>query len=204
MPSYSYSRPSYSYSRPSYSYSRPATSSYRPAFGTVPLRTYNASRGIFMPSAMQLNRYNITGTPSGPRALSPNLSRAYSNIYASTYGVGTTGSGRFGPRVPSASIGGLSNFRNWHNTSQNAVQRDMFARQAMIANQPPIVKYRNPRTGEISDTPFSNLSLNRFGNNQNWRYQRNSAGQSPNRGYSSRMSQFAINAPSGVGLNRMR
>lgn len=169
-------------------------------FGFAPLRQV-----MRLPGAMQLNRYNMGGpAPRGPRNLAPNMQKSFENTYYSMYGAGTTGSGRFGPRVPTPNLGALDSFRNWHSTAQNAVIRDMKAYQAYQASLPPIIKYRNPRTGEITDTPYSKLGLNKFGQNQNWRYQQNNARQGSNSSYSSGMSQFAINSPSGVGINKMR
>jgi hypothetical protein len=108
-----------------------------------------------------------------------------------------------GPWVPSfgrlgigaGRVAQMAGERNSVVAFQNAVNQ--------ARNAPPIVKYRDPRTGAVTDFPVSRVNLGKFGS-QGWRFKQNNAGQSKNTGYSSGMSQFSINAPSGVGLNRMR
>lgn len=111
-----------------------------------------------------------------------------------------------GPGVKVPGIGGLGNslIRSAQMAGErNSVRAFQNAVMANAGNRQTIVKYRDPKTGAVTDYPISRMNLNKFGS-QGWRYQQNSAGQRGNRGYSSGMSQFAINAPSGVGLNKMR
>lgn len=171
-----------------------------PRFGFAPLRQVMGLTG-----AMGLNRSNMSGPRySGPRVSQGNpIARSFYNTINNQANLRTITKG---VNVPSFGGVSLSNFRMAqargermaYNTWRNAVLAN--AR----ANQQTIVKYRDPRTGAVSDTPFSNMGLNRFGSNQGWRYQQNSARQTGNRRYSGGMSQFGINSPSGVGVNQMR
>jgi hypothetical protein len=80
--------------------------------------------------------------------------------------------------------------------------RDAMNRDLAMRNQPPKIVTRTitrPSTGRVNlvggQQPYQNNA---------WRDQQNSAGLGRNRGYSSGMSQFAINNSANSGLNRMR
>lgn len=98
-----------------------------------------------------------------------------------------------------------------HNQMRNLVHmgegyrvsvRDAMNRDLAMRNRPPKVITRTitrPSTGRVNlaggQQPYQNNA---------WRDQQNSAGLGRNRGYSSGMSQFAINNSANSGLNRMR
>jgi hypothetical protein len=166
-------------------------------WGSAPLRVV-----LRLPSAMQLNRSNMSGPRvSGPRVSANNpvarsfFSNANSQFmnrsitkgpWVSSFGRLGTGGGRMAQMLGERNS--VRAFKNSVNQTRNA---------------PPVVKYRDPRTGAVTDFPVSRVNLGRFGS-QGWRANQNIAGQTSKRGYSSGMSQFAINTPSGVGINRMR
>lgn len=186
--------------RPSSYRSAPRVQASAPRFGFAPLRQVLGLRG-----AMGLNRTNMSGPGYyGPRVSQGNpIARNFYNVVNSQANLRTITKG---PWVPSFGGLGISAGRTaqarGEAMSVRAFQRAVMenARQ----NRQTIVKYRDPRTGAVSDTPFSNMGLNRFGSNQGWRYQQNSARQTGNRRYSGGMSQFGINSPSGMGVNQMR
>lgn len=159
--------------------------------------------------AMQLSRSNMSGPParfggySGPRASAGNA--VARNFFRVVNNQNNLRSITKGPWVPSFGGVGIGAGRRAQMRGQlnsvGAFQNAVMANSAR--NRQTIVKYRDPRTGAVSDYPISRMNLGKFGS-QGWRTQQNSSGQSRNKGYSSGMSQFAINAPSGVGLNKMR
>ena len=80
--------------------------------------------------------------------------------------------------------------------------RDAMNRDLAMRNRPPrevIRTITRPSTGRVNLVGGQNPS-----NNDAWRAQQNNAGLGRNRGYSSGMSQFAINNSANSGLNRMR
>jgi len=80
--------------------------------------------------------------------------------------------------------------------------RDAMNRDLAMRNRPPkevIRTITRPSTGRINLVGGQNQR-----NNDAWRAQQNNAGLGRNRGYSSGMSQFAINNSANSGLNRMR
>jgi len=81
---------------------------------------------------------------------------------------------------------------------RDAMNRDL-ARQRNQANQPPIIITRPRAVGATGGQPGATGGVV----NNSWRAQQNNSGLGRNRGYSSGMSQFAINSANS-GLNRMR
>ena len=98
-----------------------------------------------------------------------------------------------------------------HNTMRNLVHmgegyrvsvRDAMNRDLAMRNQPPKIVTRTitrPSTGRVNLVGGQQAYQNNA-----WRDQQNSSGLARNRGYSSGMSQFAINNSANSGLNRMR
>ncbi len=160
-------------------------------WGSAPLRVV-----MRLPSAMQLNRSNMSGPRvSGPRVSANNpVARSFFSSANSQF---MNRSITKGPWVSSFGRLGTGGGRMAQMLGER-MSVEAFRRNAMQnANKSsaPIIKYRDPASG---------MGLNKFGNNQAWRFQQNNARQTSNKGYSSGMSQFAVNTPSGVGLNRMR
>jgi len=187
-------------------FSAPArfVSSYRPIIYRSAPRSFSSPRFGFSPlrqvlgltGARGLNRFNM----SGPAIRGPAVSRnnpVANRFYSSVNQQANLRSTTKGPFVPSfggfgIGAGRLAQARG-ERMSVEAFQRN--AMQNANNSSAPIIKYRDPASG---------MGLNKFGNNQAWRFQQNNARQTSNKGYSSGMSQFAVNTPSGVGLNRMR
>ena len=104
-----------------------------------------------------------------------------------------------------------SGYTEAHNNMRNLVHigegyrvsvRDAMNRDLAMRNRPPkevIRTITRPSTGRVNLVGGQNPS-----NNNAWRAQQNNAGLGRNRGYSSGMSQFAINNSANSGLNRMR
>lgn len=189
----------FSVSRPAIYRSAPRTFS-APRFGFSPLRSVMGLTG-----AMGLNRFNM----SGPAIRGPIVSRSNpvaNRFYNAVNQQSNLRSITKGPFVPSFGGFGIGAGRmaqaRGERMSVEAFQRN--AMQNANKSSTPVVKYRDPKTGQVSDRPFNQMGLNRFGNNQSWRFQQNNTRQGGNNRYSGGMSQFSINAPSGVGLNRMR
>jgi hypothetical protein len=95
-----------------------------------------------------------------------------------------------------------------HNQMRNLVHmgegfrvsvRDAMNRDLAMRNRPPIIITRPRAVGATGGQPGATGGVV----NNSWRAQQNNAGLGRNRGYSSGMSQFAINSANS-GLNKMR
>lgn len=176
---------------------RTYTARYTPVTYRAPAVSLRQS--LRLPSAMQLNRYNMSGAGYvGPR-ISQNNSVArqfYSNVNATSIRSGTN---KFGPWIPSMKPGAMDSFRAWHSTASKALDRDMRAMQAMQASQPPqiIYKYNPVNRGNAVNSLVNNQNFNREG----WRSYSGQGGRTSAR---NDMNRFSINNTSAGAINRMR
>ena len=181
--------PSYSYRAPVY---RSAPVAYRPAFLSVPLRTYlYYNQGRVLPSAMQLNRWNMTGGYAPRSSLgNPALASRLATIDAVMRNR-SMGSNKFGPFVPTYNVGALQSFRNWHATAQAASARDAMAFRNSQPG-PTIYKIRPGSQARV------NRGMSAYPQNKN----QNTSGQGL--GSYGRYGTPFINTTSSGAINRMR